>query len=428
MFALSRRGMLTTAGAVALGGRGRKPALSPLRRSAFQAGTPTGGTLIEPSGDTTGVTDTANIQAALNSAVSTLANDAHGELSTVTPVVLDSGKFYTNAALSPQLGKSCILLGQGSGTIVTTVNNGFFDFQGRSALTEGVIDIGYMTIDCTGGHVFANANVHGMLKIHDLQIRVRDTTSCWFYMDDTENNPNGVTTGMYQALFENIAYWLATGTRTIEAFRAITGQNEGITDTTFRHINGPRPPGNTGDATSLDNTQHQFFLSCSPSSGSGHVSHIRWRDCDITGAYGGIIKLAAGSGIEVESITAGNTYAAPISNDLYAFTPDSKSGSPCYGVSIKNCRRGTNLGSQTGHEPPYDVFFDASCQTVLVENYLTDFNNAQGPYIDVSGCKGAVINQGANNKTAPVIANLGADTILIGQGAISIGGNKLTVP
>jgi hypothetical protein len=327
------------------------------------------------------------------------------------------------------------LLGVGPTTLIYTKGNPFFDFQGRSFLCEGFVEMGCFSVDAAPGtnapaHIFQNLNCHGMVKFHDLNLRLRDVNASWFYMDDVAAN-DGKSTGMYQARFSDIAYWKAPGTRALSPFHAVTTQNEGITDVTFTGINGPRPVGNTGDASGLDNTKHEFYLTCSGSGQGSGLSHLRWRDCDMTSAYGGVIQLGASRGVTIESITHGNSYDAPIVNNLYDFGPDPVSGAPCYGIRLSGCRRGTNLGSQSTHEPPYDVNFDASTIGVIVENYVTDWGNHQGPYINLNGCKCAYICVPSNSQAMPVIANQNttdSPTIVYGNGYISVGDQNITVP
>ena len=371
--------------------------------------------------DPTGSTDsTAAIQAAIAAAAYVASNDASGVLGAAKATVYFPGGTYliSSGPLVLTHGHSIRLTGAGDGATLKSSANAIIDFDGLNGLTEGSIEIDHLGFDATGGHVFQNANIHGQLSLHDLAVRQRSAGYSVFYMDDTVS---GHTTGLYQAIFRNIRYTLDAGTRSIEAWHILTTTNDSTTDVTFEHISGPVPTGYTGNDGSLDTTQYQFFLSC-PGTSNAHLANLVWRDCIMSSPFGGIIKVGGTQGVLIENVSAFNTYDGAITNSLYYLTKDPTNNSPVQGAVIRNCVRTTGLGNGST-QPPYDVLLDSTCKNVLIENYVVGYSPSTA-YIDVGSAAGVVVIQpgGAGASGAPVISNQSADTIVIGQGNVVIGG------
>lgn len=376
----------------------------------------------------TGTNDsTSAVQGLLDDIGYIAANDASGILGAAQvtiyfpgpgPYLIDSGPL-----VFPH-GVSLRLTGAGDGVILKSSANGIIDFGGLNGLTEGSIEIDHLGFDCTGGHVFQNANLHGQLSLHDLAIRQRSAGYSVFWMDDTVT---GHTTGLYQAVFRDIRYTLDPGTRSIEAWHIVNGHGDGVTDLTWEHISGPVPTGYTGNDSTMDNTQYQWLVTNTGSSGA-HVTNIAWRNCIMSSAFGGIIKAGGAQGVLIENVSAYNTYDRAISNSLYYLHADPTGGSPVEGAVIRNCTRTTGLGNGST-QPPYDILLDSTGKNVLIENYVVGYSTSVA-YIDVAGAAGVVVLQpgGGGASSSPVISNQAADTIVISQGDITIGSTSLGAP
>lgn len=165
--------------------------------------------------DPTGTTDsTAAIQAALNAIPYVTSNDGSSILGAakatlLIPVTPGGATYLINSGpLVLPTGLSVRITGSGDGVVLKSAANAILDFGGLNGLLEGSIEIDHLGFDATGGHVFQNANIHGQLYMHDLAITQRGTAYCVFYMDDSVT---GHSTGLYQAIFQNIRYILAPG-------------------------------------------------------------------------------------------------------------------------------------------------------------------------------------------------------------------------
>ena len=237
-------------------------------------------------------------------------------------------------------------------------------------------------------------------------------------MDDIAT---GVSTGLYQAIFRNIRYTLDPGTRSVEAWHIVSGHSDGVTDLTWEHISGPVPTGYTGLDATMDNTQYQWYVTCS-STVSSHVSNLTWRNCIMASPFGGIIKIAAAQSVLIENVSCFNSFDRAITNSLYWLTKDATNNAPTQGAVIRNVFRTNSLGSGAT-QPPYDVLLDSTCKNILLENIVTGYSPAV-TFINAGSAAGVVIIQpgGGGASSVPVISGQAADTVVIGQGAVTVGG------
>ena len=370
--------------------------------------------------DPTGAADsTTAIQAAINAAAYVSASDASGILGAAQATVYLPGGTYlisTGPLVLPH-GHSLRITGAGDGTILKSTANAIIDFDGLNGLTEGSVEIDHLGFDAAGGHVFQNPNIHGQLHLHDLAIRQRSAGFSVFWADDTVT---GASTGLYQAIFRNIRYILDPGTRSVEAWHIISGHSDNVTDLTWEHVSGPVPSGYTGNDATMDNTQYQWYVTCTGATGN-HASNLTWRNCVMSNPFGGIIKAAATQGITIEGVSAYNTFDRAMTNSLYWLTKDPANNGPVEGAVIRNCVRTTALGSGST-QPPYDVLLDSSAKNILIENMVTGYSPAV-TFINAGGASGVVIIQpgGGGSASVPVVSGQAGDTIVIGQGTVAVG-------
>ena len=374
--------------------------------------------------DPTGAADsTTAIQNAINAAAFVSASDASGILGAAQATVYIPGGTYliSSGPLVLTHGHSLRITGAGDGTILKSTANAIIDFDGLNGLTEGSVEIDHLGFDAAGGHVFQNPNLHGQLHLHDLAIRQRSAGFSVFWADDTVT---GHSTGLYQAIFRNIRYTLDAGTRSVEAWHIVSNHSDGFTDLTWEHISGPVPSGYTGNDASLDNTQYQWYVTCTGAT-ANHMSNLTWRDCIMSNAFGGIVKAAAQQNLLIEKVSAYNTFDRAITNSSFWLTKDPVNNGPVQGAVIRNCFRTNALGSGSP-PPPYDVLLDSACKNVLIENVVTGYSPAV-TFINIGGASGVVVVQpgGGGAASVPVISNQAADTVVIGQGAVTDGGGTL---
>ena len=294
--------------------------------------------------DPTGAADsTTAIQAAINAAAYISASDASGILGAAQATVYLPGGTYliSSGPLVLPHGHSIRITGAGDGTILKSSANAIIDFDGLNGLTEGSVEIDHLGFDAAGGHVFQNPNLHGQLHLHDLAIRQRSAGFSVFWADDTAT---GHSTGLYQAIFRNIRYTLDAGTRSVEAWHLVSGHSDGFTDLTWEHISGPVPSGYTGNDASLDNTQYQWYVTCTGAT-ANHMSNLTWRDCIMSNAFGGIVKAAAQQNLLIEKVSSYNTFDRAITNSSFWLTKDPANNGPVQGAVIRNCFRTNALGS-----------------------------------------------------------------------------------
>ena len=376
--------------------------------------------------DPTGTSDsTAAIQAAINAAAFVSASDSSSVLGAAQAAVYFPGPgpyLISSGPLVLTHGHSIRLTGAGDGVVLKSSANGIIDFDGLNGLTEGSVEIDHLGFDCTGGHVFKNPNIHGQLHLHDLAIRQRSTGFSVFWMDDVST---GGSTGLYQGVFRNIRYILDPGTRSVEAWHIVANHSDAVTDLTWENISGPVPTGYTGNDATMDNTQYQWYVTCAAGT-SSHVSNLTWRNCIMSNPFGGIIKVAAAQSVLIENVSSYNTFDRSMSNSLYQLTKDPTGNGPVQGAVIRNCFRTNALGSGSP-PPPYDVLLDSTCKNVLLENIVTGYSPAV-TFINVGSAAGVVIIQpgGGGASSVPVISNQAADTVVIGQGQVTVGGASQT--
>ena len=340
----------------------------------------------------------------------------------------DSATYLIDTVLVIPQHVSIRLTGGGDGVVLKSPSNSIIDFDGvAGGLTEGSIEIDHLGFDATGGHIFQNANLSGFLSIHDVALTQRSTGYCVFYTDDYANG--GTNSNFYSAVFRNIRYLVAPGTRSIAPWHMVSSNSDAWTDITFEHISGPLPTGYTGHDTTNDTTQPQFYLTCTDGT-TGHMTNVTFRDINAASPFGGIIKACAQRNLRIEGVAAYNTYDGAMTNPLIYCGPDPVGGGICEGVTIRDCVRVDQLGSAGTYQPPYDIQLDSSCNNVRIDNYVVSHPSDGSAYIDVGTATGVVIIQPGTGEAgaSPQITNQNGDTIVIGLGEITIGGSAIGAP
>lgn len=326
--------------------------------------------LIQPSGDTSGVTDTANIQTLINS---------HASGGTV---VLGNGTFYLDGTgLTP--ASNVRITGQGSGagsigvtkgTILVNVNGNVFN--GGASNYNGV-EIDHLTLEATGGHVITGMGLSGTSKIHDVEfVQNSYNYSIWDHNNlylfstyiynvrsDVYSGPNstvasgsnggeisqiaswsspsagvldvgsvtgwatsgtvavaasGLTTavvnytGVSGASLTGCTYVGGSASGTVSTGGTVTPATRSVPGWNFYNMSG----GYTGPTTfekfiynnnGSDNTQYAFVMATAASAGPGNgQEEIVFRDFSFSACFGGCIALYSCSDIQFYSVSQSN--------------------------------------------------------------------------------------------------------------------------
>lgn len=366
-----------------------------------------------------GTDDSAAFQSALTAASASVSNDSEFLTSAAQCVYVPYAIYMSGSALVPVANKSFRIIG--GGAVIVTPQSAFINFNAQTSLLEGTVEISGLWVDAGGGHIFTNANLHGMLHVHHMNFCQRNPGYAIWWQDDVARG-DGHVTALYKATFSNITYWQGPGTRTVEMWHLVSNGGASLTDITWEHINGPNPP---GSEPTIDSSQYQYYLTCSGGT-NDEISNITWRNVLAASFYGGFAKVGAATQVTVENVNIFNTYGEAETNDLFAFINDPVSGQPCKYVTIRNVHRNNNLGS-AGSPACNDVSFTSACSWIRIENYTGPYYGGQGPTIALNGAARAVIENCGGTAGTLSVTGKSADTVMIQNGTVSAGNGFATL-
>ena len=272
-----------------------------------------GSTSVQPSGDTTGATDTANITAAMNQQTG--------------PVVLAPGTF--TASLSPV---SFFHL-QGSGVNLTTLNNSpgaaVFNLDTASGKID-TMEIDHMTISATGGDIFFGANMVRS-QVHDCFLIQNSSGNA--IMNVSASTGLGTTYLAECEFFSNREY-IFGNPRTIEAWHLDMEGGQRANDNSWRYST----LFNQGQDTAMF---HYRMIGAPGSTAASRMNE--WRKLTFEYPTGGMIRLEGVTDATIAQCTNEDLAALAVTaNPLLSFGL-SAGGAQCINIQVIGyCRRGGN--------------------------------------------------------------------------------------
>ena len=361
---------------------------------------------LQPSGDTTGVTDSANINGLISLGAS--------------QVQLGPGQFY--AALTP--AKAFRLSGAGIGAHDAEVRSGSAVFNFGNVSLNGV-EIEHLTIDATGSDIFTNMNLHRSY-FHHLQIFQRSGANCIGTLGANGSSAGGTGTGLSTTTFEDIEQHVycdpASGVRSVPGWFLYdnNGGGKNIDVVNFCRVRSFNEVSNS----KIDNTQFIFDIGCQVAGTGGLADRVSFINCDFGQTLGGGIRLRSVQGALIEQPGFGNIFtqfSTAIGNSMIyvgQFAGAAVSQSPVITGYVRE-----NSGTLT-----WSTFSDIEMQSTTTSPVLINpahTGTGTGLIVNLNSCPSAQIIGYQSDQT---LSNPAADTILIGQGAIKVGGTAITVP
>ena len=293
-------------------------------------------------------------------------------------------------------------------------SNSVFDFQTKYLLG---LEIDHLTIDATGGHCFTNSAVKWSW-FHHLYLRQRSGAySVWNQVEASNQLQN--------TAFSDIRFFVdpdpSSNVRTVPGWNIQCPNGDAFAEVWFDRVEGWNNQNANGY---LDTTQYLFYGACSQGSSTAYASTITFRDCSWHDCLGGAAWLASGAHIVFDGSSVYDVFervspaTMTLGNDLIKVSTYS-GGSPTRGIELRGYVRSQGIAPSTAA--------DFSCTSDTTDIYI---NGMSPDYFSNTGWDGHINLNGA--KTAVIIAcdstmtvdNPGSDTIVIGNGQVSIGGTS----
>ncbi|HUN35272.1 MAG TPA: hypothetical protein VMU95_25000 [Trebonia sp.] len=441
---------------------------------ASSAGGPVPATVIGPSGDTTGVTDYDNITAAIAT--------VPGGLS----VVLLPGQWYLSQTLALATDGQ-VLSGSGPGTVVgigtgpqNAGGTGFAGFSGSSLFSPAAdnlrltsmavatgpngttgapisfIDFDYTYVDYLElGHLTVSGAVGSGALVTRCNLHRSSIRNCSFTQNEGSSeiwslgwspaNTQNTKAGLSVTTFENITSVAAcseNGVRTTPAWNIYAVGNKDLdvirwVDCFFLNAGVEV----SGGQYVYDSTQYMVDVACTGGASNVDGDRVSFTRCDFGQAIGGAIRVGSFTSVILDHVTCGNmivpvngvntgaqqdilhvgSYPWPTlqtGGTKSGAQPIATVGQNSASVSIRDyCREGDGIGSSVS-----DISVSSDTVNVRIENCAVP-DVGTPPRVDLNGAAGAVIE---NPEPKTSILNPASDTIVIGNGAITIGGVALT--
>ena len=374
--------------------------------------TPTG-TPILPSGDTTGVTDTAAIQAAINDGIE--------------QITLGPGEFYI-AGVNPANNTHIMGVGIGLTTVnssQTTIAN-MFDFQNSFIIN---FEIDHMTITTgnavnpaasCGGDIFTNLNLHRSFFHH---LELKEYTGIYHVATFGSSG-----TGLSATTFEDIEQYIycntALAARSVPAWLLYetTGSGKNIDVVNFSRIRSI----NEADiltGTHLDNTQFIFDIGCAINGTGGLIDRISFINCDFGETLGGAIRLLSVQGILIEQISVGNIFnqlGVTLGNSVIyigRYSVGAITAAPSMSPIITGYVRESSGTITFGTFSEIEIDANSTGATIVAP-LETGASSNPGVKINLNGSAGAAILNAQSNVN---VLNQAGDTRILGSGTDTLG-------
>lgn len=351
-----------------------------------------------------------------------------------SPIVMPSGAAVlrgNGATLTDAAGftGTALIKPGGSGQRVTGVN---FTTSAVSFIDFANVFINYFECDHVTGtagpaaaDIFTNANVHRS-HFHDMVL--------------TQNNPAGTVwtlgstgTGLSTTNFDNITAQVGVGVagnRSAPAFSVYSALNKVVDALRFENMFC----NNLQNGSNIDNTQYFFDIACTANLANNDFDRVQFSRVTFNAVLGGAIRVLSTWGIDLDCVDLGNMTAVggkSLGNSIITVGTSGGAGQHSAAVNIRNYLREGTTALGAGVDPS-DVSISADTQDVTITG-PTSADSAVAVQINLNGCSGAqVITQKTGGGAGTAILNqnntAGQKTIVIGQGAITVGGTAITVP
>ena len=182
----------------------------------------------------------------------------------------------------------------------------------------------------------------------------------------------------------------------------------------------------------IDSTQYFYDVACNANAANNDFDRISWLECDFGQVLGGAIRVQSVAGVFMDKVTCGNVFAQAgksLSASLIRVQTSGGSGQHCNAVHITNYLREGSAAMGSGVDPS-DISVSADTTEVTVTNAArADSGGGQPVQVNLNGCPRALVQQ---LDPGGIILNqnstAGQQTIVIGNGAITLGGTAYTNP
>lgn len=364
--------------------------------------------------DPTGAADSSTaIQAAITAAMKWAATTGDDVVQLTPTVFIPFGNYLINTPLNFAAGtKAAIRITGNWGSRLFSNSNSIFDFQTK--YLEG-LEIDHLTIDATGGHCFTNPALKWSWLHHLYLNQNSPGYSVW--------NQTQASNQLQNVPFTDIRFFVypdpSTNARSVPGWNIQCPSGDSFAEVWFTRVEGWNGANANGY---LDTTQYLISAACSQGSSTAYASTITFRDCSWHDCLGGAVWIQSGAHIVLDGNSVYDVFqrtspgTMTLGNDLIKVSTYS-GGSPTRGVELRGYVRSQGIAPSSSH--------DFSCSADTTDIYI---NGLTPDYFANTGWDGSVNLNGA--KTAVIVAcdpsmtvtSPGSDTIIIGNGQISIGG------
>ena len=391
---------------------------------------------LTPSSDTSGQTDTALIQRALN---------LGGQ------VILGTGTWTLSAPLVMGLANT-VLQGRGPATVL----NAAAGFTGTALIQPGAsqqrisnlaancgamsfVDFGntfmnYFEADhlvvtgAAGGtaHMWTGSNLHRSVFRDCLFTQNGTAVSIWAMGAGT-----GLSTTSFDRIVSIVGCDPTVGTRTAAAWSIQLATNKTVDVVRFAQCFGLVQVTNS----QIDATQYFYDIACTANVALNDFDRISFSECDFGNTLGGAIRIQSTAGVYLDKVTCGNVFAQAgksLTASLIRIQTSGGSGQHCNGVYISNYLREGSAAMGAGVDPS-DISISSDTTEVTLTNIAkADSGGGQAVQINLGTPSGAIRALIQSVDATAVILNqnstAGQATIVMGNGAITLGGTAYTNP
>lgn len=282
-------------------------------------------------------------------------------------IEIPAGTFTISALLKPVTGLK--LIGQGANvTKLVSTTGGIFDVGNAS--TDGV-EIGYMTLDATGGDIFGGATVNAIRwYVHDCIFQARSAgNAIW-----NGQIPSGGPGVMIECSFRRNQHHYHGATRTIEAWVMVG-------DSGANAVNQNSWQDEVFFNDDADASEYAMRITATTQVNSANT----FRNIVFEHPYGGMIKLESHSRAIIEQCIAWDLTSA-VAQHLVSISKSS-GGSIGLGNTIINSPRNSSATFTGGAK---DIVLDANCPqtTIIAPQYA---GSGTGLLIDGGGSTGITL-------------------------------------
>jgi hypothetical protein len=292
---------------------------------------------LAPSGDNTGVKDSANIQALMNMGART--------------IMLGLGQFYAQQ-LAPVTGTR--LTGPGyEAASITAPSSYLFNMDPPTGLSPNGnlenIEIDHLTLSASAGDIFNGANITRSSVHHCQLIQNSLANAIWNMSAATQRG----TTYMAECRFyENAEIVAGAGNRSISAWLLNANGPFAANDNRWRD--------NVCFNNCHDTTQPWYYLIGSTGAAFGSRNN-KWYDTTFEYPQGGMFRLESTTGCEIDGCTSEDLANLAVGNPMIQLVSGAGTAG-CSGITVRNyARRG-------GNNVAKDILLDSRAAQIEIES------------------------------------------------------------